>query len=83
MSDQESKPGVSSLAERFSIDTVINGLAEDLQQLRDGKIGVDSALARAALAKQLFNGVRLVIQGQRMLAENAKPIMPPQGEIDQ
>lgn len=80
MSDQESNQGASSLAERFSIDVVINGLAEDLQQLRDGKIGVDSALARAALAKQLFNGVRLVIQGQRMLAENAKPVSIAAGE---
>lgn len=83
MSDQESNQEASSLGERFSIDAVINGLANDLVELRAGKISVENALTRAALARQLFNGVRLVIQGQRMLAEKAKPInVPPSGELE-
>lgn len=83
MSDQESNREASSLGERFSIDAVINGLANDLTELRAGTISVENALTRAALARQLFNGVRLVIQGQRMLAEKAKPVrLPGEGKIE-
>lgn len=74
MSEQESSPQAQPLGERFSLDDTINGLASDLKELRDGKISVNSALARAALAKQIFNGVRIVINAQRMLEERAKPV---------
>lgn len=82
MSDQESNHEASSLGERFNIDDAIRGLAQDLKELRAGKISVENALTRAALARQMFNGVRLVIQGQRMLAEKAKPINVPPAEIE-
>jgi hypothetical protein len=62
------------MTERFNLDTVILGLASDLFQLRAGSISVEDARARADLAKQIFNGVRLVINGQRVLQSRAHEI---------
>lgn len=64
----------SPLGERFSLDAVIDGLALDLADLRAGKISLEDARARADLAKQIFNGIRLVINGRRMLEREAKMI---------
>lgn len=62
------------LTDQFSLDTVINGLASDLDALRNGKISVDDARVRAELGKQILNGVRLVIKGQQFLAQRALPV---------
>lgn len=64
----------SPLGERFALDAVIDGLAGDLVALRSGQISVPDALARAELAKQIFNGLRLVISGRRMLEKDARQI---------
>ena len=64
----------SPMGERFNLDTIITGLAADLQALREGTISLDDARARADLAKQIFNGVRLVINGERMLQSRAKVV---------
>lgn len=45
----------------------------DLEALRDGKIGVNDAIARSLLAKQIFNGVRLYLSASKLLASNADP----------
>lgn len=54
------------VADALGLMAVIDGLAHDLQQLRDGKITAANALARAALAKQLFNGVRLFMTAHQL-----------------
>ena len=64
---------VSPLSERFSLDDVIMGLATDLVSVLEGRMSVDAARANAELAKQLFNGVRLVVNAQRMLEQRAIP----------
>lgn len=64
---------VSPLSERFSLDDVIMGLATDLVSVREWRMSVDAARANAELAKQLFNGVRLVVNAQRMLEQRAIP----------
>lgn len=64
----------SPMGERFSLDAIIDGLASDLVSLRAGTITLDDARVRAELAKQIFNGVRLVINGRRMLEQQAKTI---------
>lgn len=69
----------SPLGDRFSLDAVIDGLASDLAELRAGKISLDDARARADLAKQIFNGVRLVITGRKMLEREAKMIGAGEG----
>ena len=61
------------LAEKLNLQSVISGLCSDLEQLRRGEIGINDALARSALAKQIFNGVRLYLNGTKLLSENAKP----------
>lgn len=67
--DYESQPATIALG----IEAVIGGLVDDLTQLRAGKITVNDAVARANLAKQVFNGMRLYLHGAALLAEKAKP----------
>jgi hypothetical protein len=75
--DYESAPATQTLG----LDTIIHGLADDLVALRKGNIGVNDALARAALAKQIFNGARLYLQASKMLSDNATPVnLPPPGK---
>lgn len=61
--DYESAP----VSETLNLDDVIRGLCNDLVQLRAGKIGVNDAIARSLLAKQIFNGVRLYLSASKML----------------
>lgn len=68
--DYESAP----VADQLGIPAIISGLAGDLEQLRQGKISVNDAIARSMLAKQIFNGVRLYLNGSKMLADNARQI---------
>ncbi len=62
----------SPLGERFSLDTVVSGLADDLAALRAGEISIEDARVRAELAKQFMNGIRLFINAQRYLEDRAK-----------
>lgn len=62
------------LTERFSLDDVIAGLAGDLEAVRAGRMSVDAARAQADLAKQIFNGIRLVVNAQKYLEGRALPI---------
>ncbi len=64
------------LSEKFSLESVIGGLAADLQDLRAGRISIADASARAELAKQIFNGVRLVVNTRKMLETEARKIAP-------
>jgi len=74
---------VEPVADRFSMDDVINGIAADIAELRSGAITVENARVRAELAKQYLAGVRLVVQAQKYLQENAKPIgVGTSGDID-
>jgi len=72
----------SPLTERFSLDDIINGLASDLVAVRAGKMTVDAARVQAELAKQLFNGIRLVVTAQKVLERRSLPIggSAPDGE---
>lgn len=47
------------IADALGLKVLIRDLAADLSDLRAGAITVNDALARAALAKQIWNGVRL------------------------
>ncbi|TIU58789.1 MAG: hypothetical protein E5W35_02325 [Mesorhizobium sp.] len=76
MATAEARSEQSPLGERFSLDEVIHGLASDLRELRAGKITVDQARVRAELAKQLMNGVRLVINAQKHLEDRAQLVAP-------
>ena len=47
------------VADALGLRDIIRDLAADLADLRAGAITVNDALARAALAKQIWNGVRI------------------------
>lgn len=64
----------SPLTARFSLDEIINGLAADLVAVREGRMSTEAARAQADLAKQLFNGVRLVVNAQKYLEVRALPV---------
>lgn len=64
----------SPVADSLGLRDVILSLASDLKDLRAGKISTQDAQARAAVAKQMFNGVRLYLQAMRSLEGEAKPV---------
>jgi hypothetical protein len=68
--DYESAP----VSETLGLIQVINGLVGDLESLRAGKISTNDAIARSMLAKQIFNGVRLYLNGTKLLTEQAKTV---------
>lgn len=61
------------ISDQLGIPSIIAGLCADLDQLRKGEISINDAMARSMLAKQIFNGVRLYMNGTKLLADNAKP----------
>lgn len=67
--DYESQP----VSVQLGLEAVIMGLSSDLTALRSGAISPNDALARAAVAKQLFNGVRLYLQAMKTLEGHARP----------
>lgn len=75
---QSGGENLGALSERFSLDGLIMGIINDLDDLRNGRISVKDAQARAELAKQAMNGVRLVINAQKFLEVRAIPANPAQ-----
>jgi hypothetical protein len=69
----------ADLGETFDVPGLIRGLHGDLVELRTGKITPSEAQVRADIAKQIFNGLRLMVQAQRFLSNNAKPVSAIEG----
>jgi len=67
---------LTDVSDRYSLDNIVRGIADDLLALREGKISVRDAQARALLAKQYMNGVRLVLNARNSLENSAKPAAP-------
>ena len=70
---------ISPVSDSLGLRDVIRGLADDLNALRAGKISPSEGLARAALAKQMFNGVRLYMQALTTLEKQARELPSPEG----
>ncbi|NTI27622.1 hypothetical protein [Rhizobium rhizogenes] len=64
----------ADIGEAFDVPAIIRGLNGDLIALRNGQITVKEAQTRAELAKQIFNGLRMVVQTQKYLSERARKI---------
>ncbi|WP_397586640.1 hypothetical protein [Sphingobium fuliginis] len=64
----------TDVGDRYSLDMIVKGIADDLVALRAGQISIKDAQARALLAKQYMNGVRLVINARRSLEGDARPV---------
>jgi len=62
------------ISEQIALPSIITGLCNDLDELRAGKISVNDAMARSMLAKQIFNGVRIYMNGTKILSDNARAI---------
>lgn len=65
---------LSDVGSPYSLDAIVRGIADDLVALRQGKISIKDAQARALLAKQYMNGVRLVLNARNSLESAAKQI---------
>ncbi len=65
------------VADSLGLREVILGLAGDLRDLRAGRISPNEGLARAALAKQMFNGVRLYLGAVKTLEAGARDVSEP------
>ncbi|MBQ4826596.1 hypothetical protein J4729_18895 [Leisingera sp. HS039] len=66
------------VSDELNLKDTILGLSRDLQDLRAGKISPAEAHARAAVAKQIWNGARIYQQAIKTMMGNAKPVQ----EID-
>lgn len=75
-----SPPLTPDLPQSLSIETVIAGLASDLESLRQGKISVQQAQAAANLGKQVFNGMKLVVSARKLLSSKAQTVQQNDGE---
>lgn len=60
------------VADELCLKEVITGLARDLSDLRSGKISPAEAHARAAIAKQIWNGARIYLQAIKTVETIAK-----------
>jgi len=72
----------TDVAGPYSLDAIVKGIADDLIALREGRISIKDAQARALLAKQYMNGVRLVINARQSLEGNAKALPSRRGARD-
>jgi hypothetical protein len=64
----------SPISDQLGLPAIVAGLVCDLDELRAGTISVNDAMARSMLAKQIFNGVRIYLNGTKLLSDRAKPI---------
>lgn len=64
-----------TLSERLNLSDLVSGLVGDLRLLREGKISVRDAHARAELARQILRGVHYVVSAQKYLDGTLLP--PP------
>lgn len=72
----------TTLGDLLSLDQIIAGLAQDLIDLRTGKISVKDARARGDLAREIFRGVRLAVDAQRRIEGEAKVLPGPEEKHD-
>lgn len=70
----------SPVSDSLDLQSVIRGLSQDLTDMREKKISAQDGLARAAVAKQLFNGVRIYLQAMQTLERRARTIAQIEGE---
>lgn len=64
----------AEVAHDFNMSKFTNSLIDDLALLREGKISIEDARARALLAKHILRSVHLVIMGRKFI-EQAAPML--------
>lgn len=61
------------LGEKLGLPEIVFGIASDLKALRESRISIRDARARAELARELLRAVRLVIDAQKFIEGQALP----------
>ena len=76
MADRNATP--TPVSDALGLRNIIQDLSADLADLRAGTITVNDALARAAIAKQIWNGVRIYMTVAKPGAfdETVRPALP-------
>lgn len=77
---KDTTPQLESLTDQFSLDALIKSLSADLNALREGKISVRDAQARANLARQILRGVHYVVMARKFMEDGAKPVAQLAGD---
>lgn len=62
------------VSDDLSLRDTIVGLSADLADLRSGKISPADAHARAAVAKQIWNGARIYLQAIKTIEAKTKTV---------
>ena len=73
----------ADIGESFDVPAIIRGLSSDLADLRTGRISAKEAQVRADIAKQIFNGLRLVVSAQRYLSAKARNVGAIEGKNEE
>lgn len=68
-----SDSGPRDLGEKLGLPDIVFGIANDLKALREGRISIRDARARAELARELLRAVRLVVDAQKYIEGQALP----------
>lgn len=61
---------------RFDLLQFTDDLISDLSKLRQGKISIRDARARAELARQVLRSVHYVVSAQKFIERNALTVSP-------
>jgi hypothetical protein len=69
----------ADIADGFDVPEIIRGLACDLKDLRAGTLTPKEAQVRADIAKQIFNGLRLVVSAQKFMSQKARQVNAIEG----
>jgi hypothetical protein len=80
--DHEDRHESAPITERFNLDSLILGLANDLRDLRAGRISVPDARARAELARQIMRGVGYALQARKVLEKGLDQLQAPEEPAD-
>ena len=65
------------IAKRFNLMEFTDDLIRDLEELRDGKISIREAQARAELAKQALRAVGMIVAAQKFIEGRAQELPAP------
>lgn len=65
---------IVSIDDKIGLLPFLRGIEQDLRDLREGRISVADAQARAALAKQWVGGVKQVIKVQQVTMALARDV---------
>jgi len=71
MSENNETPPEPRPPHGLDIESIIGGLVKDMNSLRSGDISVTQARASADLGRQVFAGIRVMLQARRVLDNEA------------